>query len=45
MTTDIKDRLFLVALADRLYKAKEVEPVFNPVAPLYVRINLFVLDN
>ena len=24
---------FLVALADRLYKASDVEPVFNPVAP------------
>mgnify|MGYP006862529965 FL=1 len=30
----IKDNPSLVALADKLYKAREVEPVFNPVAPL-----------
>ena len=32
--TAIKDRLSLVAVADKLNKAVEVEPVFNPVAPL-----------
>ena len=34
ITTAIRDRLFLVALADKLYKARDVEPVFNPVHPL-----------
>lgn len=43
--TAIKDRLSLVALADKLYKARDVEPVFKPVAPLYVLINLLVLES
>jgi len=34
MTTAISDRLSRVAVADKLNKAIEVEPVFNPVHPL-----------
>ena len=32
--TAIKDKSSRVAEADKLYKAREVEPVFKPVAPL-----------
>lgn len=32
--TAINDKLSLVALADKLYRARDVEPVFNPVQPL-----------
>ena len=31
--TEIKERLFLVALADKLYNARLVDPVLRPVAP------------
>lgn len=33
ITTAIKERLFLVAVADKLNRAVEVEPVFSPVQP------------
>ena len=32
--TAIIDKSSRVALADKLYNAREVEPVFRPVAPL-----------
>ena len=34
MITAIKDKPSLVALADKLNRAREVEPVFKPVHPL-----------